>query len=377
MKKFIYLFIGLGLSFNICCANNDYIAYHQKSNKAKVLIAQSKFECALDIYIEIFKEYPKHFYKDVHNACVCAIRCEKFSNANLLASELVLLGYKLEDFQQVAFNAFRNTDKWNSFCKTYPKLRKDYESTLNMDLREKYYQLFLDDQLVASRDEGYGNLKNDSSFFALTKHLKEFYESDGIPNYLHNKDTLNIKYFILYRHYFGMKNNADNKPDIKNKSDLYEKIDALNWKKVLLNELQQGNIDPQFYSDAIIYNDFSDPYGKTAVKIDFEKEKVMLFMNLKSDEIAVKNENREAIGLLPLNESNSDILGITWYAKYPFRQIKDSLVLLTSPNPMVKLKVIRKFESKIRDYYQNTDLNDFFLGDYNQIKEAHFFGLDL
>ncbi|WP_461640383.1 hypothetical protein [Labilibaculum euxinus] len=375
MKKILLaLLIGFAISGK---AQLNYINYHKELNQAKLLIAQSKFEEALEIHQQVFKEYPKHFYKDVHNACVCAIRCNKMNKAFELANELVLLGYQLEDFEQSAFDALRNSDQWNFFCKAYPKLRKDYESTVSLNLREKYYQLFLDDQLVASRDEGYGDLKNDSSFFVLTKRLKEFYESDGIPNYLHNKDTLNIKYFILYRHYFGMKNNADNKPDIKNKTDLYEKIDALDWKKVFLNELQQGNIDPQFYSNAVIYNDYSNPYGKTAVKIDFEKEKVMLFMNLKSDEIAVKNENREAIGLLLVNESNSDILGNTWYAKYPFRLIKDSLVTVTSPNPMAKLKVIRKFESKIRDSYQNSDLSDFFMGDYNQIKETHFFGLDL
>lgn len=146
--------------------------------------------------------------------------------------------------------------------------------------------------MVASRDKGYDDFKNDSLFLALTMRLYEFYSSDGIPNYLHYKDTMNTKYFLLYRHYFGMKNNADNNPEIKDRSVIYKNIDALNWKENLLKELYQDNIEPKFYSDAVVYNDYSRPFGKPAIKIDFEKEKVMLFMNLKAEKIAVKNANR-------------------------------------------------------------------------------------
>lgn len=76
-----------------------------------------------------------------------------------------------------------------------------------------------------------------------------------------------------------------------------------------------------------------------------------------------------------MNDNNIDILGNTWYAKDPFRPINDSLKTVLDPNPIAKLKVIRKVESSVKDSYQNADLNDFFLGDYYQIKETHFYGL--
>ncbi|PKQ63556.1 hypothetical protein BZG02_09295 [Labilibaculum filiforme] len=356
-------------------AQENYIEYHKQVNQAKLQITLENFESALVTYQTVFAQYPKHFYRDVHNACVCAIRCEKYSEAETLAKELVVHGYELEDFEQSAFDAFRNSNKWKSFSSEYTSLRKEYEEGLNVGLRNKYYQLFKEDQMLASSGGGYGTLKNDKDFLELSIRLKTYYELDGIPNYVHNKDTLNLKYWILYRHYFGMKNNADNHPEIKENSNLYKSVDALNWQTILLTELRNGNIEPQFYADAVVYHDPTRPFGKPALKVDFEKEKVSLFMNMKEEERNEINANREAIGLFALNEENSDILRTSWYGNYPFQQINDSLKRVTSSDPMAKLKVIKKYEADAKSLFQKSSLDDFFLGDYKEIKETHFFGL--
>lgn len=352
----------------------NYINYHTQLNQAKLLIAQSKYDKALEIYQNVFRQYPKHFYKDVHNACVCAIKCKKNKVARNLAEELVSLGYSIEDFQKHAFESFRNSSEWKVFEKSYPKLRLRYESGLNQDLREKYHQLYLEDQKVASNQYGYGEFKNDSAMLALSKRLKEYYKEDGIPSFIHKSDSMYTKYYILYRHYFGMKNNADNTPEIKEKSGIYKEIDALNWKEILLQELSEGNIDPQFYSNAVMYNDYSNPFGKAVIKIDFDKETVSPFMCLKPEQVAEKNANRLAIGLMPLSDDNKDVLANTWYAKYPFKAIKDSIAKTKGASLLDKVMLSKKIELEVYNSFPHSELDDFFLDDYSQINEKYSYG---
>lgn len=370
---FSFIFVGF-----VSAQEKNYINYHQKLNQSKKLIAEGKFELAFENYRTTFKEYSNHFYKDIHNACICAIRCEKFAEADKLAIDLVLHGYTLNDMEQSSFDAYRKSKYWAPFVKNYQKLRDKYELRLDKELREKYYRLFLEDQRVASSGKEYGNITNDSAFVEIFQRLYEAYKLDGIPDYLRNKDTMNIKYFILYRHYFGLKNNADNNFELKSKSDIYKITDDLKLKEVLLSEIKNGNISPQFYADAVSYNNYSRPFGKPALKIDFKTEQVLLYMNLKEQEREEKNKNRKAIGLMPLSEGNSAVLHSTWYTHYPFKQIKDSLKSYQNcKNPLVKLKVIRKLEAEAKNKYSNSLTTDFYIDDYNRIKETHFFGLEL
>ncbi|PXX96979.1 hypothetical protein DF185_18300 [Marinifilum breve] len=352
----------------------NYINYHTQLNQAKLLIAQSKYDKALEIHQNVFRQYPKHFYKDVHNACVSAIKCKKNKVARNLAEELVSLGYQLEEFQKNAFKDFRNSKEWKGFLKTYPKLRLQYESGLNQDLREKYHQLYLEDQKVASNQYGYGEFKNDSAMLALSKRLKEYYKEDGIPDFIHQSDSMYTKYYILYRHYFGMKNNADNTPEIKEKSGIYKEIDALNWKKILLQELSEGNIDPQFYSNAVMYNDYSNPFGKAAIKIDFDKETVSPFMSLKPEQVAKKNANRLAIGLMPLSDDNKEILANTWYAKYPFKAIKDSISKTKNASLLDKIMLKTKVELQVYNSFPHANQDEFFIDDFSKINEKYNHG---
>ncbi|MCT4602988.1 MAG: hypothetical protein N4A59_08835 [Marinifilum sp.] len=376
MKKIVCLFVIICFSYNKSYSDNNYISYYKECNKAKLLIVNNQFSEALDLYQQIFLEYDKNFYKDIHNACLCAIRCEKYNIVLELAEKLVLHGYSMDDFKSKAFLSFRESQEWKKFNKAFPKLQKQFKSKLNLDLRRKYYQIFLEDQNIVSNGMGYGTEENDRKLIELSKKLHNEYIINGMPNFLHYKDTMNLKYFILHRHYFGVKNNAKNNLE-NTKDNIYQLANELNWKSILLAELKKGNIDPQFFANAVTYNDYKRPYGKPALKIDFEKEKVLLHMNLKPDEMKLKNENRKAIGLLQLNENNSDILKNSWYSKYPFQKIKDSLKLVTNPNPMAKLKVIRKFESDIRKTTPKSELDDFFLGNLSEIKETHFHGLTL
>ncbi|WP_321515022.1 hypothetical protein [Marinifilum fragile] len=352
----------------------NYIDYHTQLNQAKILIAQSKYDKALEIHQNVFRQYPKHFYKDVHNACVCAIKCEKFKEARKLAQELVSLGYSSVRFEKQAFKSFRNSSEWKVFEKSYPKLRLKYESGLNHDLREKYQQLYLEDQKVASNEYGYGEFKNDSAMLALSKRLKEYYKEDGIPDFIRQSDSMYTKYFILYRHYFGIKNNADNTPEIKNKFNIYKEIDALNWKEVLLKELRAGNINPRFYSDAVMYNDYSNPFGKAAIKIDFDKEIVSPFMCLKPEDVAEKNANRLAIGLMPLSDDNKDILANTWYAKYPFKAIKDSISKTKNASLLDKIMLKTKVELQVYNSFPHANQDEFFIDDFSKINEKYNHG---
>ncbi|MBI9056649.1 MAG: hypothetical protein JEZ01_02645 [Labilibaculum sp.] len=372
MKKTLLLALLVGFAI-FSKAQLNYINYHNELNQAKLLIAKANYVDALAIHLDVFKKYPKHFYRDVHNACVCAIRCEKFSNVNLLASELVLLGYKLEDFEQSAFDAFRNSDQWNSFCKTYPKLRKEYKAGFNDYLSKKYYCMFREDQKIALSSPK-GNPISDQARWELSALLKLDYQSNGIPQFMHYKDPLFLQYYIMYRHYFGRINYLKNHPEIEGGKEILEKYRKIDFNKILISEIKKGNISPKTLVDAATYN--ANPYGKESLlNIDFENEKIYLSLNENFEERDQIEKNRLAIGMLTLEEEfGLEICG-TWYSEYPFPQIKERIMSLDTNDKKLVFKIIGEEEAKTRKKYSNKLKKIFFLNAYENDKEINYLGL--
>lgn len=59
----------------------DYIAYYHQKNEANFYIINANFDSAEIVFDDIFQKYSKHFYKDIHNACLCAIELEEYDKA--------------------------------------------------------------------------------------------------------------------------------------------------------------------------------------------------------------------------------------------------------------------------------------------------------
>ena len=375
MKVLLLLLVNLYVLCSFSYAEKrTYINYHHELNQAKLLIAQSEFEAALEMHKRVFKVYPKHFYRDVHNACVCAIRCNKMIQVFELSKELVSLGYQFEDFQQSAFDAFRNSDKWNLFFKAYPKLREQYKAGFNDYLSKKYYYMFKEDQKISSMSV-MGTPKSDQARWELSALLKLDYQLNGIPQFLHYKDPLYLQYYIMYRHYFGNKNYLKNHPEIEEGNDIFQKLDNLNLMKILIDEISKGNISPKTLVDAATYN--ANPYGKeSTLNIDFEKEKIYLSLDENSEERAQIEKNRLAIGMLSLEDEFALEIYGTWYSEYPFTQIKECVASLNSKDHKLVMKIVREEEAKVRKEYSNKMKEIFFLNHYVNDKKVNHLGLN-
>ena len=216
--KVLLLFLFIACSFvtsGFKIASRDYIDYFHKINVAESLISGSDYEKALSIYNELFLTYPSCFYKDLHNACVCALKLEKYDEALAFASNLVNYGYELKDFESQAFDSFRNQKKqWNKFLSNYPQLREQYEKKLNIPLREKYLVLYEIDQQAAST----GTRMQDSLFYELAVSLSKLIKESGFPHWLQINNSINTKFYVMLRHYCGLKNRIMNSEELQQDS---------------------------------------------------------------------------------------------------------------------------------------------------------------
>ncbi|RUT78848.1 tetratricopeptide repeat protein [Ancylomarina longa] len=372
--RFIYFcLVGLLLSVIFSCSNSkerDYVAYHHKIIDANFNIINGELDSALAIYEDLFKEYPKHFYKDVHNGCVCAIKLGKFEKALQYAKELVLHGYQEVDFQNDYFTDLRASDSWIQFGKDYSKLRDSYLKNQDKKERNIYHELFLKDQKAA---DIWGICNRDSLYkvyFKNANRLHTLYSEYGLPKFLLNKDSLNLQYWAFFRHYFGMKNIVTNSDKIR-ASSIKMNFSSLAWDKILLKELHHGNLTPEFYSQVVSYHNPNHPYGKFAIRLDFQTERVELFTPLNKDKASWVNKNRDSIGLMPYTPLNSDVLKTTWYANYPFKEIKQAYLncgTCKTDDDYFELMIKIEKETELK-YAKDDILNGFLLDDYRGLKE--------
>lgn len=303
----------------------NYLEYYNKINQAELLINRYDFDSASAVYETTFNSYPNHFYKDLHNVCLCYIRTNKLDKAKLIAEELVLHGYELNDFEKdSAFTPLVKSMSWNTLRTNYIALRTKYLEGLNPTFRKKIYEMFLKDQSVALSKK---MCFQDSMFYYQAMELEKLFLQYGFPGSMINKDTLNTKIHILIRHYFGLVNRATSNPEML-KESCYRSIDfsKINLKQVINNGLSKGLIPPQTYVGMVSHWDKSNPYGELCVKVDYEHEKVALYLNLSQEKIVEVNSNRVKIGLPEISFTNPDVLNSTWYSKYPFSEIKKAIL---------------------------------------------------
>lgn len=79
---------------------------------------------------------------------------------------------------------------------------------------------------------------------------------------------------------------------------------------------------------------------------------------------------------MPLVENNKDILANTWYSKYPFKAIKDSIANTKNASLLDKVMLSKKIELEVYNSFPHNELDDFFLDDYSKIKEKHSYGFN-
>ncbi|MBN2259668.1 MAG: hypothetical protein JW702_03950, partial [Clostridiales bacterium] len=253
-------------------------------------------------------------------------------------------------------------------------LRQQYDKGLNHELRKKYSDLLLSDQVAATSRNG--SYLSDSVFYHQAIELSELFQKNGFPSLDTNKDTLKIKVYAMLRHYFGLVNRFQ-KDDEMQRDSFYTNMDftATKLDSIVLAALHTGKILPLTYADATSYS-AGNPYGNLAIKIDFETENVSLYLHLKPDEIEEVNKKRTAIGLFPIENISDDVIKTSWYAQYPFKEVKEAL--LNCESCQTSMDYHNRYSS-IEDEFQkkfegnNKDVA-FVLNNANDIKEIWYFG---
>ncbi len=356
-------------------AKESFVEYHKKIFDAEKLIAQNEYDSAFLVYQSIFSYYPHAFYKDLHNACICACKTGDLKNASLYAEKLVLQGYEMDDFNNTGFVPLKENKRvWNKFLKKHPLLREQYNNSLNHELRKKYYDLFVSDQKAAKPDNSLHS--QDSVFYQQAVKLSIMFQEQGFPSLDLNKDTINIKIFAMLRHYFGLANRFNLNEEMQCDS-FYTSMNfkAIQIDTLVLEALYNGRLLPQTYVDATSYF-AGNPYGNLAIKIDFDKETVGFHINMKPEQVEEINKRREKIGLFPIQILSNEIFKSTWYNEYPFKEIKEAFLKCNACEMGDYVTLKKMEEDKVRNRFILKKDNEFILFDFNQIKETWNTGID-
>ncbi|TAJ15735.1 hypothetical protein DMA11_00605 [Marinilabiliaceae bacterium JC017] len=369
---------GLVISGYCSCSNedNNHLLYQTEINKAEYLITNVDYQEALEIYQVLFGKYQNCFYKDIHNACLCAVKLHQYGLAMKFMEDLVMQGYELEDFSNPVFDEIKEVEVcWNSFTKKYPDVRQKYLGSLDLDLRNRYSQIYLNDQKAASsRDMRYQDSVFYYQSFILSKHIKKY----GFPDWFLNKDTMNIQLGVMLRHCFGLKNRLQDSENLPN-NGLYEQMCFENngLTSILDKALCDNLILPSRYVAVVTYWDSGNPYGKIAFEVDFEKEAVFPFLTIPPERLAEVNEKRKSIGLMPIDKFTSSCAVLpVWLRNYPFKEIKQAFLNCDSCYTHLDyMNELWALEMAGKDRYSSSPKKAFILSDLSEVRELYLKGL--
>jgi hypothetical protein len=363
----------------------NYINYQRGVNKAKLLIVDGNYKSALNLYDELFDNFKNHFHKDLYNACILAIYFKDYNKAKEYLIELILLGYQLKDFNKPIFKSLKNSTYWQQIEQLYPELRYKYLSHLDCYNYRKYKLISKEDQKIAFSGM-YGECEHDKSVLEISRLLQLDLEREGVPKFVRYKDPMYTKLFVMFRHYFGTKNNHILNKGYNSSCDL-KYLDSMKIEKILREEYLKGNLPNDFLVNAQSY--YSNKYGINSgidIVINFKNETVTFspanecycknmppYLFVKLSRI---NDNRKLLGLLPMEEECKLFKATSWYTAYPFGKIKTELRKKV-PNSLTDCnKIIKTFESKFKKDYKISLINNFILTTHTGYKRIRYIGLE-
>lgn len=162
-------------------APRSYQPYYQAINRAELAVAAFKYEQALHIYDSIFAHFPKHHPRDLHNAALCALLCNKQQKAQVWLMERVTKGW---DPRNTKFNMLKQQppDFWEPIAQRYDSLRTIYEAEVARWMR---FKAALDTmeahELRAMNDAQLSQSGYHAMLYAHAQRLHRMIDSAGIP----------------------------------------------------------------------------------------------------------------------------------------------------------------------------------------------------
>ncbi len=153
MTKIIALFSLITLCWrpvNEINKTADYTIYHQRVIDVETLIASENYKAALDVYEALFGEYEFVFLRDYQIATQLALFLDDEEKAKEFLIKGIKSGWTMKSIKKNKFlDGLRKSESWKSVKEQYPKLHKEYESSLNQEARERVRKMFKKDQKKA------------------------------------------------------------------------------------------------------------------------------------------------------------------------------------------------------------------------------------
>lgn len=308
------------------------LRYLTLRNEAEMLIVDSNYNQALNLYTKALKINSRPFSTDIYNAAVCAALT---GNNRLCVNYLIALkkiGLKYELIaNNSAFSGFINSEYGQLIKKKYSE--QEYIPTINIQLRMVLDSLSDQDQFYRRRPKAYQTYLDSIRRIDTSNvyYFKKLLHSYGFPNeYLIGIDPRSIHsmpYDVLFIHQAakGIVGQVyDFTPELwdamcggsldprigsgfiehmKSNMELYHSVDVVRmyvfdstntYYRKQFNELPKGSIDSAFFVDVTI------PDSTESIKI---------------------NERRSALGLESIDEYKAKVKYFFWDKRFALSKI--------------------------------------------------------
>lgn len=268
------------------------IEFHQRKRKAEKYICTEKFDSALSVYQILFEKQLFIPHSDLYNALLCCIHTKNYNHCTNLLHKLIHRGYVLKDFENRIFDTLKMTKTWSAFYDKYEKYRDEYLFSLNINDRKMIDSMFRIDQKYAN------TIISDSIFYNQGKKLEKHFDNENKLSFLLNKDTINLKFLVLARHYIGLMNRI-----AEMKVPPYIIDTTLKLKIVLFNAVESSFLIPEQYLLMTEYFNQKSTCKGPRVIVDFETETLKLSFNNNSYNLKDVNLSRKNLGLSEIDTS--------------------------------------------------------------------------
>ncbi len=169
----------------------NYVDYHQEVVGVENLLAEEKYDDALQAYEQLFEQYDFVFLRDYQLATQIAWYLGKEEKTAELLSKGMRAGWTMKSIKKNSFlDEFRQTSAWEAIQPTYRSLQEDYQASLDQELRKQVKKMFSRDQrkalgaLLVLSDKGYQRYAEKRFAPHSNRQLKEFekiMEKAGYP----------------------------------------------------------------------------------------------------------------------------------------------------------------------------------------------------
>lgn len=148
LRSIAALLFLITVSTSADATSPDFVeVYHPAVHQAELSILDKDYATALAYYQQAFAKVPTPFARDYYNATVCAVLENNNKQAFEYLEKMVLLGVSLPYLeQQEVLEPLQETRQWKKFKRKYPKRRREFRQSANLDLRADLDELYARDQ---------------------------------------------------------------------------------------------------------------------------------------------------------------------------------------------------------------------------------------